>query len=308
MRENLITNLKTKNRRESMHIGDWLSQPLYQAYNWVYSKNPLLNQRQFHFIPLLLEKMAGSVYYVYYLDYKTGAITEKNLEYKEIVQRVQGIGSKLVKANGYQELDFEFKVINDGANDEAWCISGGKIGINIGFIQSLEKPNIQRENKNSTSHDDRIAAVLSREIVHAVARHTTYRLERKVIEIIALQAVKYILNIFFKAVLPSSRIQEELLSLIATIIDFSTVYFALFMNAAPNRKQELLADRYSMYVMKKAGYNPAAAVSLQKFFEANHSIASDSSHANYIYSYFRDYPSDEERLEITKKTLQEIEN
>jgi len=74
---------------------------------------------------------------------------------------------------------------------------------------------------------------------------------------------------------------------------------------AGSRSHEYEADKYGMYMMEQAGYNPKAAVWLQEFFQEK--FKSPKTWIGKIQEFFSTHPMTANRLEENKKTLQAIE-
>ena len=86
-------------------------------------------------------------------------------------QRVDRIMQRLVAATQQRHpnlsgsFDWEWRVIRDDHQVNAWCLPGGKMAVYTGMI-------------NFVTNDDQLAAVMGHEIAHAVARHGTERLSQ----------------------------------------------------------------------------------------------------------------------------------
>jgi len=80
---------------------------------------------------------------------------------------------------------------------------------------------------------------------------------------------------------------------------FINIYFL-----SGSRKHEYEADKYGMHLMKKSGYNPKAAVWLQKYFLSQQSNL--PKFIRFITEFFSTHPDSQKRLIENQKTLEEI--
>jgi predicted Zn-dependent protease len=99
-----------------------------------------------------------------------------NEKYAGYARLVKDVGAKLATQAKRKDLEFEFKVL-DSQENNAWCLPGGKISINVGLIEKMDTEEVLDESLRRFSLEEKIAAVLSHEIVHADARHTGRALE-----------------------------------------------------------------------------------------------------------------------------------
>ncbi|MEQ1557227.1 MAG: M48 family metalloprotease, partial [Gallionella sp.] len=153
----------------------------------------------------------------------------------ELTAYVQSVGNKLAVVSD-RKLPYEFVVLNDSVPN-AWAMPGGKIAFNRGLLYEL----------NSEAE---LAAVLSHEIVHAAARHGAKSMESgmllqgaTVLAAAATQNTRY-----GQLAVGGAQLSSQLIS---------TKF---------GRDDESEADKYGMLYMKRAGYDPRAAVTLQETF------------------------------------------
>src|SRR5579862_526929 len=134
------------------------------VYNYLFPINPVTEKREFHLIPSSIESFAGASSYAPLIKKSGGEIQSG-----PYVNMVKEIGGELALLAKRKDIKFEFTVI-DSQEENAWCLPGGKIGINIGLIKKMGKEVIAGQRAFTLC--EKIAAVLSHEIVHADARHT----------------------------------------------------------------------------------------------------------------------------------------
>ncbi len=189
----------------------------------------------------------------------------------ELTAYVQSIGNKLAAVSDRQ-LPYEFVVINDSIPN-AWAMPGGKIAFNRGLLYEL----------NSEAE---LAAVMGHELVHAAARHGAKGMERGVLMQGAMIAVG----------IGAQNIDY------ANLIVGGAQLGAQLATSKYGRDAESESDYYGMLYMKKAGYDPAAAVTLQETFVR---LSADRK-SNFIDGLFASHPPSEKRVADNKETLKKL--
>ncbi len=190
----------------------------------------------------------------------------------ELTAYVQSIGKRLAAVSDRPELPYEFVVLNDSIPN-AWAMPGGKIAFNRGLLYEL----------NSEAE---LAAVMGHEIVHAAARHGAKSMERGVL----LQAGMIAVGIgaqntsYGNLIVGGSQLGAQLIS------------------SKYGRDAESEADLYGMKYMKKADYDPTAAVTLQETFVR----LSQGKKSNFIEGLFASHPPSPERVAANKDTLAKL--
>ncbi len=190
----------------------------------------------------------------------------------ELTAYVQGIGKRLGAVSDRPELPYEFVVLNDSVPN-AWAMPGGKIAFNRGLLYEL----------NSEAE---LAAVMGHEIVHAAARHGAKSMERGVF----LQGAMIAVGIgaqntdYANLAVGASQLGAQLIS------------------SKYGRDAESESDYYGMKYMKKAGYDPSAAVTLQETFVR----LSANKESNWLTGLFASHPPSPERVAANKVTLAKL--
>ncbi len=182
---------------------------------------------------------------------------------------VAKVGAKLAAASARNHLPYEFVIVND-ATPNAWTLPGGKIAINRGLLTEL-------------GSEAELAAVLGHEIVHADARHGAKGIERGLMLQGSILALGVSLN--------NNRYNDILVTAASAA--------AMLVHQKYGRNQELEADRFGMIYMNKAGYDPAAAVDLQKLFLR----LSDNKKPHWVEGLFASHPPSQERIVANQQTL-----
>jgi beta-barrel assembly-enhancing protease len=187
----------------------------------------------------------------------------------ELTTYVQNIGNRLAAVSDRPDLPYEFVVINDSVPN-AWAMPGGKIAFNRGLLYEL----------NSEAE---LAAVMGHEIVHAAARHGAKSMER---------------GIFLQGAMIAVGIGAQN-SDYANLIVGGSQLGAQLISSKYGRDAESESDFYGMQYMKKAGYDPAAAVTLQETFVR----LSQDRKSNFITGLFASHPPSPQRVIDNKATL-----
>ena len=144
---------------------------------------------------------------------------------------------------GYQ---WEFNVIQDDKQQNAWCMPGGKVAVYTGIL-----PITQDENG--------LAVVMSHEIAHAVAKHGSERMSQGLVQQLGGQALS--------AALSSNAPATQQLALQAFGVG-SQIGLLKY-----GRNQESEADHLGLIFMAMAGYNPDGAITFWQRMEASSSGA-----------------------------------
>ncbi len=189
----------------------------------------------------------------------------------ELTAYVQSVGNKLAAVSD-RKLPYEFSIIND-STPNAWAMPGGKIAFNRGLLYEL----------NSEAE---LAAVMGHEMVHAAARHGAKDMERGLL----LQGAMIAVGIgaqdtdYTNLIVGGAQVGAQLVS------------------SKYGRDAESEADFYGMQYMKKAGYDPTAAVSLQETFVR---LSADRK-SNFIDGLFASHPPSPQRVAANKSTLNQL--
>jgi predicted Zn-dependent protease len=189
----------------------------------------------------------------------------------ELTAYVQSVGDKLAAVSD-RKLPYEYKIINDSVPN-AWAMPGGKIAFNRGLLYEL----------NSEAE---LAAVMGHEMVHAAARHGAKGMERGIM----LQGAMIAVGI-------GAQNTDY-----ANLIVGGAQAGAQLVNSKYGRDAESESDLYGMQYMKKAGYDPTAAVTLQETFVR----LSAGRKSNFIEGLFASHPPSPERVAANKATLAQV--
>lgn len=229
--------------------------------------NPVTHKSEFQFVSESKEIDMGNQSYVPARQQQGGDYVID----PELTAYVQSVGNKLAAVSDRQ-LPYEFVILNDSVPN-AWAMPGGKIAFNRGLLYEL----------NSEAE---LAAVLGHEIVHAAARHGAKQMEDGMLlqgavmaAAIAAQGTNY-----SNLAVGGAQLSSQLMSM------------------KFGRDDESEADHYGMIYMKRGGYDPTAAVTLQETFVR----LSQGQQTDFIKGLFATHPPSEERVQANKDTLAEI--
>ena len=181
---------------------------------------------------------------------------------------VHQVGGRLAAVSD-RRLPYEFVIVND-STPNAWAMPGGKIAVNRGLLVELD-------------NEAELAAVLGHEVVHAAARHSAKGMEQGLL----LQAGMVGLGVG----LGDSRYAD--LALGAGAVGSQLI------SQRYSRDHESESDLYGMRYMSRAGYDPAAAVTLQETFVR----LMGEKRSDWLSGLFASHPPSPERVAANRATL-----
>jgi predicted Zn-dependent protease len=187
---------------------------------------------------------------------------------------VNEVGQKLAKVAD-RPLPYEFKVLNNSVPN-AWAMPGGKIAVNRGLLTELK-------------NESELAAVLGHEIVHAAARHGAKAQER---------------GTLMQAGMAVAQIGAAVTGVDPNVADLALTGGGAGLQMVQmkyGRDQELEADKYGTQYMKRAGYDPTGAVTLQETFVRM--MNEKGGRQGFFDRMFASHPPSTERVEKNKQML-----
>lgn len=155
---------------------------------------------------------------------------------------VRRVGERIAEAADKPTYDWEFTVVDDPKQVNAFALPGGKVAVYTGLFPVAQD-------------EAGLAVVMGHEVAHALARHGAERMSQGLL--VQLGAVG--LSAALGGSSPATR---------------SAVYQAYGLGSQVGvllpfgRSQEEEADHIGMILMAKAGYDPAAALTLWQRMEA----------------------------------------
>ncbi|HEY8296446.1 MAG TPA: M48 family metalloprotease [Candidatus Baltobacteraceae bacterium] len=168
---------------------------------------------------------------------------------------VQRVSESLWKQTARKDVPYNIKIIHDSGIN-AFSTLGGYLYTQTGLLDFVQS-------------DDELAGVLGHETGHIERRHA-----------VTMQAKAQILNLLF-----------GIASLFSPIIyHFGNLMQAGIM-AKMSRADELQADQYGLLLMSRAGYDPAAMMTMMQ-----HLGALENAHSDLVTHYLEDHPGAPARL------------
>lgn len=296
--------------------------PFIALHNWIRPVNPVTGNREIQIVPTCLEKLIGRIAYQPTISRSGGEIFEDDIEYGHYATLVREVGEELVANCPRKDLEFEFKLINSNV-DNAWCLPGGKIGVNLGMIKNMAKERSNFGVNANPSLREKLAAVLSHEITHAAARHGGKSIEFKLFLFAVLHAVKYalaylVIHRSFDRQLENAaadpvqiakiqRARAEAVSNSLILLSPLSDWLIAGLSLCGSRSHELEADKYGMHLMANTnGMDPKAAIWLMHYFKKHHNSNTGISWYDWIQGLFHTHPTAEERLRANLETWGQI--
>jgi predicted Zn-dependent protease len=162
---------------------------------------------------------------------------------RALIARVNAITGKLVAQAVAMRPDsanwkWSVAVIDDPETVNAWCMAGGRMAIYSGLIEQIEPS------------DDEIAQVMGHEIAHALANHSAEKMS---------VAMASSLGVIAVGIAADNK---------GAAVAGATAAAALAVTMPNSRAAETEADRIGIELAAKAGYDPAAAVTLWRKMNA----------------------------------------
>ncbi len=232
------------------------------------SVNPVTGERQLSLIGESQELAMGAEQYTPTQQTQGGQFYID----PELTLYVSEVGQKLARVSDRPDLPYEFVVLNSSVPN-AWALPGGKIAVNRGLL---------------TKFDDeaQLASVLGHEIVHAAARHSVQRMQQGMLISAGVAGLGFALS------------DNEW----AGLLMGGAALGAQLALAQYGQGDELESDHYGIIYMKKAGYDPQAAVELQEIFLE----LSKGQQAGFVDGLFATHPPSAKRVRENSKLVAEI--
>jgi predicted Zn-dependent protease len=150
-------------------------------------------------------------------------------------ERARTVGARILRGAGYDPATWEI-VVFQGEEVNAFALPGRKIGIYEGMFKVADTP-------------DELAAVIGHEIAHVGAHHAAQRVNTETSTQLGAQLAGVAAGA--AGVAPPESVAQVLGT------------GAKYLVALPySRNQEIEADRLGLRYMRKAGFNPRAAITL----------------------------------------------
>lgn len=199
---------------------------------FVYScaKVPITGRSQLILVPKAMELQMGLLAFQEVLQNER---ISTNPRYNAAVGRVV---SRIARVSDNPDFDWEYKVIDNDANINAFALPGGKIGIYTGILKVAQT-------------EAGLATVVSHEVAHAVARHGGERVTSSLIVQFGAMGLE--------AILSSKNVDPKVTYGIMQAYGVGVTVGAVLPFS---RNQESEADRIGLVYMARAGYDPREAL------------------------------------------------
>lgn len=148
-------------------------------------------------------------------------------------ETVTRVGSRIAAVTGHPEYKWEYRLIQDDKQVNAFALPGGKVAVYTGILPI-------------TRDDNGLAAVLGHEIGHVIARHGGERVSQQMLVNVGLETTMAAL----------SRGNPATVQAVASLLGAGATVGVLL---PWSRAQESEADHLGLILMAKAGYDPHAA-------------------------------------------------
>jgi predicted Zn-dependent protease len=185
---------------------------------------------------------------------------------------VKRVGMKIANITGQNSYNWEFFVIDNPKEENAFCLPGGKVFVYSGLFKYI-------------ANDAELAAVLGHEIGHALARHGAERMSSGMLAQTGGQVLQTVI---------AGRGSPETRAVVMEAFGAGT---ELGIMLPHSRTQEYEADRIGLVLMAKAGYNPQSALTFWEKFSKSGETPPE---------YLSSHPAPANRISTIKKLLPQI--
>jgi len=193
-----------------------------------------------------------------------------------VIDLVNRVGSRIAAAINRPDYHWEFVALENPQEANAFCLSGGKVGIFTGILKY-------------TQDEAGLATVISHEAAHVLARHAGERQSQMMLA----QLGSLGLSLGLGGVSPLAG------QAIAQGYGLGTHYGILLPYS---RAQELEADQIGMILMAKAGYDPALALDFWRRMMADRENQAEPP------QFLSSHPRDRKRLRAMAEFLPRAED
>lgn len=242
------------------------------------STNPITNRSQFKLVPEAELMAMAQTEYTSFLSQNRVVAPSANRDaemVRRVGQRITNAVENYYRQQGLQDqlagYKWEYNLIQDNAAN-AWCMPGGKIVVYTGLLPI-------------TQNEAALAAVIGHEVSHAIFNHGNERMSQGLLQQLG--------GVALSVALANKPAQTQNLFLNAYGIGSNVGVMLPFA-----RKHELEADRYGLWWMAMAGYNPREALGLWDRMEA-------ASNGARPPEFLSTHPSEGRRREQLNKYMNE---
>lgn len=182
------------------------------------------------------------------------------------VAQVRRVGERLAAAANKPNYRWEFNVIDDPSQINAFALPGGKVAVYSGLL-------------NLGLSDAELAAVMGHEIGHVIAHHSQERLSEQMGT-----------NLILSILSGSSRMSPQTVQVLNSALGIG-------VGLPFERRQESEADLIGLDLMAKACYDPRAALSFwEKMMAATRNLPQPP-------AILSNHPSDQSRIQAIQAAI-----
>ncbi len=235
------------------------------------SKTPVTERTQFNLIPDAVMLPLGRSAYGEML---AGArLHQKTAEQATL----SSVGKRISRVAQKPDYQWQFKMIEDDATVNAWCLPGGKIAFYTGILPVLQ-------------NEAGMAFVMGHEVAHATARHGSERMSQQLALLGGLGALYLYMD-------RKTELNEDQMGLIlgALGVGAQVGYVLPF-----SRKHEKEADIIGMMYMARAGYPPEESVAVWERMKAQTGRSS-------VPAFLSTHPSHSDRQQNLKEWMDQAQ-
>ncbi len=185
---------------------------------------------------------------------------------------VQRVGKKIANITGQKNYKWEFFVIDNNKEANAFCLPGGKVFVYTGLFKYI-------------ANDAELASVMGHEIGHALARHGAERMSSGMLAQTGGQ------------VLQSVMVGQGNPQNTAMVMGAFGIGTQLGVMLPHSRTQEYEADHIGLVLMAKAGYNPNSALTFWTKFSKSGQTPPE---------YLSSHPAPANRIATIKKLIPQV--
>jgi len=234
---------------------------IFLVVSFACSTTPISNKSAFIMIPLSQEIALGKQAY--------NQILKKEKISKEIntAALVKQTGSRIAKVSAMPNLDWEFNLI-ESDQQNAFALPGGKVAVYSGLLPIA-------------MNEAGLAAVMSHEIAHVIARHGAQRMTQQLILAAGLMTTSISLK--------NSKQKKIIMAALGVGILYG-------LRLPFSRTNEAEADQIGLTYMARAGYDPNEAVRFWRRF-------ADAKEGQKVPEFLSTHPTDKRRIALINRYL-----
>ncbi|TPW21482.1 MAG: Peptidase family M48 [Elusimicrobia bacterium] len=197
---------------------------------------------------------------------------------RDKVDMLRKVGRNLAKVADKPDFQWEFNLLEDDKQINAFCLPGGKVAFYTGILPV-------------TATEAGAAVVMSHEIAHALARHGAERMSQGLVAQTGGQLLGAVLG-GGQTTAASNKLYEQLYGLGAGLVVLSY-----------SRSQESEADHIGLILMQKAGYDMQEGVS---FWGRMAKATEGKRSGGPLDKFLSTHPASQERQAQIQKWIPEI--